>query len=488
MIAVRGGEDDDARLRIAYADGWEQAVDLLDGVWPTTASDPDAPIEAAIDAQAAARLDLSVGDEITLDQRGWETSLPFPVRIAAIVRARDESPVDTSYLLRIGSSAQGAVETNLLTTRENFLRAAQHVPDAASTFGWWLLFDHGALPFADVERATAAVEDFRQAIPADFIFRSGIHAALDDYRAEVDRLQASFGLLLVQIGALALFFLIVTAALIRRAERREIAVLQSRGAANWQVAVLDGLQTLVICAGAAAAAPFLARQLLAWVVPFLTVIDDLPLVLDARVFTYAGAAAGVALIVLTGTLIPILRLPLVIAGGTATRGDRRLWWQRYYLDVVLLIAGIAALWRLVSRGTPLIETSIGGLQADPLLLLAPIFVSVAIGSLVLRLFPVVSRWTAQASARGTHLESALAAWQVSREPAHYGRLSFLLALAIGLGWLATSFPCHACSAASTTGPRIRLVPTCASRSAIARRKPSGCARPPSTAICPACAL
>ena len=35
--------------------------------------------------------------------------------------------------------------------------------------------------------------------------------------------------------------------------------------------------------------------------------------------------------------------------------------------------------------------------------------------------------------------SALATWQLSREPVHYGRITFLLALAIGIGWFATSF-------------------------------------------------
>jgi hypothetical protein len=252
-------------------------------------------------------------------------------------------------------------------------------------------------------------------------------------------LGAPFGLLLVQIGALALFFLIVTAALVRRAGRREIAMLQSRGGANWQILLLDGFETLIVGAAAAGAAPFIARQFLMWIVPALTGIERLPLVLDGRVFGYAAAAAGVSLLVLTVTLIPILRLPLIIAGGAASRSEKRQWWQRYYLDMVLLLVGIAASWRLVSQGTLLMQTQTGRLQADPLLLLAPIFLSVAVGSLVLRLFPTVSGWAAHIFARWGRLESALAMWQVSREPAHYGRLSFLLALAIGIGWLATSF-------------------------------------------------
>lgn len=441
MHLLRDGEDLAARLRIAYYAGWESRLQLVEGSWPTV---PSEVLEVAIGQQAAERLGLMAGDEIVLEQRGWVSSIPLRVRITAVVRAVDEAnaPVDIQYGLRIGSSADGAVETNLLTTREGFLRAAtQHVPEADSTFGWWLLFDHEALAFADVPQAITAVDDLHQSLPTNprFIFRTQIATVLDDYVAEVDLLGAPFGLLLVQIGALALFFLIVTAALVRRAERREIAMLQSRGGANWQIALLDGFETLLISGVAMLAAPWLARQFLAWFVPFLTGIERLPLRLDGRVFAYAGAAAGVSLLVLTTTLVPILRLPLIIAGGAAARSEKRLWWQRYYLDMGLLIVGVAASWRLLSQGTPLIETQTGELKADPLLLLAPVFWAVAVGSMALRLFPTLSGWAARATARWGRLESALAMWQVSREPAHYGRLSFLLALAIGIGWLATSF-------------------------------------------------
>ena len=139
------------------------------------------------------------------------------------------------------------------------------------------------------------------------------------------------------------------------------------------------------------------------------------------------------------TLLPVLRLPLTSGGGAQARDVKSPWWQRYYVDLVLLLIGAAAFWRLITNRSPLNTTQTGSVQADPLLLLAPVLLFVAVGSVLLRVFPAVSGALARLVARRRQLTAPLAAWHVSREPAHYGQITFLLALAIGIGWLATSF-------------------------------------------------
>ena len=143
------------------------------------------------------------------------------------------------------------------------------------------------------------------------------------------------------------------------------------------------------------------------------------------------------------TLRPVLRLPLITSGGMALRSDNpgevQPWWQRYYLDVILVVLGIAALLRLAGRDTPLFTTTTGGRTTDPFLLLAPAFLFLGLGSILLRVFPVAAAILARLLSTTISLTGPLAGWQVSREPVHYGRITFLLALAIGTGWFATSF-------------------------------------------------
>ena len=448
MQVVYQDEDLPARLRIAHYDGWEQTTYLVEGEWPGEPSDPAIDLEAAIGQDVANQLALHPGDEIILDQRGWDSSIPMRVRITAIIEEIDTVQAEAQNMLRISSAPNGKFESNLLTTRQSFLRAAEdYVPDTGTMFGWWVFLDHGALEYAHRTDAIASVEEFeRRLVEQDidgatgtFIFTTQLNTILDDYETEVDALRAPFGILLLEIGALALFYLIVTAALIRRSDRREIAMLKSRGISSERLIMLHAIEALVICTVATVTAPSVSRWFLERIVPLLTRIEYLDLSLSPSVFVAAGVAAGVAGIVQVATLFPVLRLSLTSNGGSKTRDLKQPWWQRYYLDLALLVLGAATFWRLIVNRSPLTTTQSGTVQADPLLLLAPVLFFIAVGSVLLRVFPAVSGTLARIVGRRRQLIAPMAAWQVSREPAHYGHITFLLALAIGIGWLATSF-------------------------------------------------
>ena len=448
MQVVFQDEDLPARLRIAHYDGWEKTTYLVEGEWPSEPSDLGIDLEAAIGQDAANQLGLHPGDEIVLKQGGWESSIPVRVRITAIIEEIDTVQAEAQNMLRISSAPNGGFETNLLTTRQSLLRAAtDHVPDTGTTFGWWVFFDHGALEYAHRTDAIASLDEFeRRLIEQDisgstntFIFTTQLGTILDDYETEVDTLRAPFAILLLEIGALALFYLIVTAALIRRSDRREIAMLKSRGISTRSLIMLHAIEALAICAVATITAPFVARWFLKWIVPQLTRIEYLDLSLNRSAFVAAGVAAGVAGIVQVATLFPVLRLPLTSNGGSRTRDLSQPWWQRYYLDLALLVLGAVGFWRLIISRSPLTTTQSGSVQADPLLLLAPVLFFLAVGSVLLRVFPAMSGAMARIVERQRQLIAPMAAWQVSREPAHHGHVTFLLALAISIGWLATSF-------------------------------------------------
>lgn len=453
MLVVKDGADLEAvRMRVAYYDGWQESTQIVEGEWPSATPPEGVDMEVALGLNASIDLDLEVGDVIVFDQRGWESSRAIRARISAVVREADES---SPYWmapspLRLEASGQYQAETNVLVSRADFLRAVvAFIPETRSLIGWRVLFDHTRLPFSETPAALARLEAFSRNLgelfqspggpQLNFVYQTNLGPLLSAYAGEVSLLGAPFGLLLLQIGALVLFFLVATATLVRRGERRELAMLQSRGAFDRQLILLRGVEALLITVLAALAAPLVAQQFLIGLAPVFTGIERLPLALDRSAFIFAALAGGAALLALMGTLRPVLRLPLILAGGSAARSDKQAWWQRYYLDVLLVIVGGAALWRLVSTSSPLSGTQLGGLEADPLLLLAPALLFVALGSVLLRLFPAVMQVLARYFARRDGLGGALATWQVSREPVHYGRIAFLLTLAIGIGWFATSF-------------------------------------------------
>jgi hypothetical protein len=473
------------RTRLGFYEGWEHQVRVVEGRLPQESPAGSDEMELVIGLNVANEVKLKVGTVVQLDQGmdrtgktggGHPSSRLIRARIVGIVAPLDEEspywmePSPLRLLDRKSGSGLWDYEFVLLTTEQNvYCAAVDDLPDTPNRLGWRILFAHDNLPFARIDDARRALTVFDRNLTAIFspVPTPGdtqtakrqdagyiYHTRLIDYdliRKDLDRgllleyakeqelLDAPFGLLLLQVGALVLFFLMVTAALVRRGERREIAMLQSRGAWDSQIVLLRGIEALLICALAVVVAPFVAQRLLIALGPTVANTEEFPLPLTADVFVYAAIAATVTFMALIFTLRAVLRLPLILAGGAASRSEKQHWWQRYYLDAVLALVGLGALALLVRQGSPLSDVNLGGKQADPLMLMAPALLFLALGSLALRFFPILAQIAARASSAGKGLLSALASWQLSREPVHYGRITFLLALAVGIGWFATSF-------------------------------------------------
>ncbi len=478
------------RSRLGYYEDWTKRVRVVTGrlpQYPPENSGDD--VEVVIGLNVANEINLESGAVLVLDQgmdekgqtgKGHATSRPIKARIVGVIAPIDEEadywmePSPLRLLDKKGGAGKWDYEFVFLTGRDEVDRAAtEFLPDTPTRIGWRILFAHDHLPFSHIDEARSALrklsDDMRyefkdslipnaanqdastierqdlafnyytRLIDYDVIRKDKDKGILLQYAREVALLDAPFGLLLLQVGALVLFFLMVTAALVRRGERREIAMLQSRGAWDSQILLLRGIEALLICVLSILIAPFLSQLLLKGLGPVVANTKDFPLPLTRSVFAYAALASGVTFLALMLTLRPVLRLPLITAGGAATRAEGAHWWQRYYVDIILALIGMGALWMLVRNGTPLSDVNLGDQQADPLMLMAPALLFFALGSLALRLFPLAARWAARVSTQGRGLLSAMASWQLSREPVHYGRITFLLALAIGIGWFATSF-------------------------------------------------
>ena len=446
-VTHNGESVDGTRLRIAHYSDWQAHISVVEGTLPQAPTDSAIDIEVAIPFQAAVTLNFAVGDDIILTETTRDTSQPIRARITAIVTEADFT--DPLWFapspLRVEQGSQ--LEANLLTTRESAIMIAQtFVPDTWSRLHWRVVFDYTQLAFNDTSLAITQLRTFEDNLElilnfpsSSYVYTNDVIPIIADYQDEVSRLNAPFGLLLLQIGALVLLFLVVIVALVRRGERREIAMLKSRGSFDSQIILIRGLEALIVCVSATLIAPFIAQQVLILLTPSLMNVERITLDITHEAFIFSAIASGSALIILILTLRPVLKLPLISAGGSAIRGNTQMWWQRYYLDILLIIIGIAGLWQLINNETTVVEESSGEALADPLLLLTPALLFLALGSALLRFFPIVMQFFSRLFSTLPGLGSALAGWQVSRESIHYARVTFLLALAVGIGWFATSF-------------------------------------------------
>ena len=161
-------------------------------------------------------------------------------------------------------------------------------------------------------------------------------------------------------------------------------------------------------------------------------VGGISLSLPASAWLAALVGAGVAIASLMLPVGPAIRRTVVTHQQDVMRGSRTLWWQRAYLDVIVLGLGLLLLWRLRESG------GIGGNgRVDWLLLLSPVALLLGAGTILLRIFPLLLRFGAWVASRGRGLPAALSLWQAARNPTHIARLVLLLTLAMALGILSS---------------------------------------------------
>jgi len=229
----------------------------------------------------------------------------------------------------------------------------------------------------------------------------------------------------------------MVAALSVRQVEGELTTLTSRGASISQLFQMQIFEAILICITAFIFGPLIAYGLV-WSYARIGPISDVSQ-LDWMVSlpTASWIAAGISVLACFTALlipvIPILRSSVVQHRRNIARRTKKTWWHRYYIDVLLLVIGLVALWRLSLYGS--ISGTDGG-SIDWLILLAPLALLIGSATVLLRLFPSIFRVLANLAARGRGLTAALAFWQTSRDPTHVTRLVLLFTLAMALGILA----------------------------------------------------
>jgi ABC-type lipoprotein release transport system permease subunit len=306
--------------------------------------------------------------------------------------------------------------------------------------------------FANVDRLNSTnLEKARQDLAAlkkdaqdrGLIADLSMASALDSFNRRASFNQVSLLLLLLQVVGIALYYVVLVGALLVERRSEELAMLRSRGASGWQVVTTAAIEAGLLGLIAALAAPFLAAGAVAALgktSTFKTVSggDFLPYTLEPQAFLLAAGGAVLAVVaVLLPTVVASRRSMLDYLRGNARPGKPI--FQRYFLDFGLAGLAALALWEMNQRGSVFDPHSVGGWSADPLLMVSPLLLILAIGALTFRLLPlalaVVSRAMSLTSGPGV----TLGLWQVTRSPSRYSQLALLVIMAASVGTFAATY-------------------------------------------------
>ncbi len=337
----------------------------------------------------------------------------------------------------------------LLTSGEYFSGAlTTQLPELLSRYRAGVVPDLDGLAVRDVPRALDDLalwpSDLRDSLGLFVGGRLEFEEALAQFRNASTFSQVPLLLLLLQVAGVVAFYIVVLTALARERQAQEVAVYRSRGASTAQLLGLTLAEGLLIAVPAALLGPplaVLAVSALGYTPAFAGITGGaaLPASFSEDALLLAVAGAVLALVAMLLPAIGAVRRAIVDAKREQARPPGRNWFRRYHLDLALVVLALLLFWQLERRGAVFDPQSVGGWQADPLLLLSPLVMTAAAAALILRVYSPLLRLIAWLLRPLRGAAVTLGIGRAGRDPAASARLLLLVSTAVAVGAFAASY-------------------------------------------------
>ena len=469
--------NDNARSYFVFLPGIEDKITILPGGrMPNPLLDPDvrgrsgntvptapgdAPLEAALQGDpismeaivsenAALEFGVEVGDTLSAVPY-WQDATPYmSVTITGLYNRTD--PDDLIWELNdrtFHSFTSGNFATvPFLVSEDTFMRGVgKAFPDMDSTYGWLILVDPEKLSSINATDALHSVVGISRSLSSVFTSFRQITDLDDALRVYDQRLlftKLQMFVVLILIAMVVLYYVITLSSLVAEQRRSEIHLLQGRGATERQILTVFILEGATIAILSIVIAPFLAGlaiSLLGYTPAFSDLSGGERLSVNLTRGAFIMSALG-GILSFGALMIPAFassRSSISRDRQEASRPSPLSFFQRYYLDVMLLILGIVLFRQLTEQGSLAARSLLGEVAVNQLLLAVPGIMLIAAAMVLLRLFPIVMSLASRLLAPRLPPGIVLGLWQMARNPTHYSRLALLLILMSGLGIFAASF-------------------------------------------------
>lgn len=254
----------------------------------------------------------------------------------------------------------------------------------------------------------------------------------------------------VPLLAAALYFIGMVAGMVVQRQSGEIAVLRSRGASSFSIALLyiiGGLLLGTLALGIGLATGLGLAAVMTRLRSFLTLTEAaaLPVQLSPQTVRFGVAAAVVGVLASLLPAIAASRKNVVAYRTAQSRNLKPPLWQRIFLDVILFAIAAYALYQMRLSGgiLPVVSRQAAAQGAnpfaDPVRFLAPVLMLAACALLLARLFPYVMRFLAWLSSKlPTSTAILLALRSLARAPGIYIGPLLLLIFTVGLAVFSAS--------------------------------------------------
>jgi hypothetical protein len=238
-------------------------------------------------------------------------------------------------------------------------------------------------------------------------------------------------LLSSQASLFIVFTLILMASFLVTNSHNELVTMSNRGASRYQIIVTFAIQLLVLALFAGLILgplmKFLGMSLWEWISGERT-----PNKLPPETWRMSLLAVSIGWFAILLAIIPATRRKEVESQSRNEHPNKATGWQKSYLDIFLLIAGVLLFWQLSDSGTFVMKRVQGTSLADPLLLLGPPILLIALAMVFLRLFPFLMQGLSSIVKTRPGLVFPIGVTRIARNPQRLSWIILLVSLAVAL--------------------------------------------------------
>ncbi len=237
---------------------------------------------------------------------------------------------------------------------------------------------------------------------------TGINALLDRFERRSFFTSIPLLLLLTIMVITVLYYLSMMVSYLVQSREDDVALLRSRGVSMAQLVRIYAIEGLIITAMAVVIAPLLAMGIIATSgkLPYFTDITNgafLPVNWRWMPFLVSAAVGLLSLIIFVVPSVIGARTGLVIHKLRSSRPPDVPFFQRYYLDVMVLVIGGLVFWELNARGRLVSGGLFSGVEINEALLFAPVLLLTLVALVFMRFFPLFVRFISGESTALIHL-------------------------------------------------------------------------------------
>lgn len=424
------------QLTLMAQTGLKEQVELTQGTW--FADQPQGgTVEVVMFEEALYRGDMHVGDVFTYPISGGLGIAPIKLKIVGAFKPlSDTDPYWYQGLEGLLSSAfmsEAGFQDYILTHKKIPLNLAN----------WYYAFDLRDIQtsqLAGLERKLERLDITLFQLLKNTRVDLSFIPLLQEFKVQSLQLQILLFTLAAPMIAMVFYYIVMNARQSLDRQRTVIAVIRSRGGSTGQIIGIYLLEGLLL--GAAA---LLLGPMLGWLMAksigsssgFLTFVDRkaVPVGVSTEALLYGAAAVVLAMLASVIPAIIFARASIVSYKQKLARSDKKPFWQKWFLDVLLLGLVGYGYYLFGQRQDLFSRTGMttDQLQVHPLLFFIPALSIMALGLFFLRVFPWLLRLGNWLGNRLLPVPVYLTLTQLSRSSSAYYPLMILLILTLGLG-------------------------------------------------------